>query len=84
MTMNLIKTSMIKVVNNCGKEKKQLPLPLYDEVRELNESLFNEEGTWETPEYIKHNMIHTFRYYQDAALRFFIIHKQQMSFVSGM
>ena len=54
-----------------AKKKKQLPLPLYDEVRELNESLFNEEGTWETPEYIKHNMIHTFRYYQDAALRFF-------------
>ena len=53
-----------------AKKKKQLPLPLYDEVRELNESLFNEEGTWETPEYIKHNMIHTFRYYQDAALRF--------------
>ena len=54
-----------------AKKKKQLPLPLYDEVRELNESLFNEEGTWETPVYIKHNMIHTFRYYQDAALRFF-------------
>lgn len=54
-----------------AKKKKQLPLPLYDEVRELNESLFNEEGAWETPEYIKRNMVHTFRYYQDAALRFF-------------
>ncbi|GAE93710.1 type III restriction-modification system DNA endonuclease [Gracilibacillus boraciitolerans JCM 21714] len=54
-----------------AKKKKQLPLPLYDEVRELNESLFNEEGSWETPEYIKQNMVHTFRYYQDAALRFF-------------
>lgn len=53
------------------KKKKRLPLPLYDEVRELNESLFNEEGAWETPEYIKQNMVHTFRYYQDAALRFF-------------
>src|SRR5690606_10920495 len=51
--------------------KKQLPLPLYDEVRELNDSLFNEEGEWETPEYIKQNMVHTFRYYQDGALRFF-------------
>lgn len=52
-------------------KKKQLPLPLYDELKGLNESLFNEEGTWETPEYIKQNMVHTFRYYQDAALRFF-------------
>jgi len=54
-----------------AKKKKQLPLPLYDEVRELNKNLFNEEGAWETPEYIKYNMVHTFRYYQDAALRFF-------------
>lgn len=42
-----------------AKKKKQLPLPLYDEVRELNESIFNEEGSWETPEYIKQNMVHT-------------------------
>jgi len=52
-------------------KKKQLPLPLYDEVKELNESLFNDQGAWETPTYIKENMVHTFRYYQDAALRFF-------------
>lgn len=54
-----------------SRKKKQLPLPLYDEVKELNESLFNEHGAWETPEYITNNMVHTFRYYQDAALRFF-------------
>ncbi len=54
-----------------AKKKKQLPLPLYDEVKELNESLFNDEGAWETPEYIKQNMFHTFRNYQDAAFRFF-------------
>src|SRR5699024_2125186 len=53
------------------KKRKQLPLPLYDEVKELNESLFNEQLAWETPEYITNNMVHTFRYYQDAALRFF-------------
>lgn len=52
-------------------KKKQLPLPLYDEVKELNESLFNEEGAWESPDYIKQSMVHTFRYYQNAALRFF-------------
>src|SRR5699024_1227757 len=50
---------------------KQLPLPLYDEVKHLNESLFNEQLDWQTPDYIPRNMVHTFRYYQDAALRFF-------------
>lgn len=52
-------------------KKKQLPLPLYEEVKELNESLFNDQSAWEAPAYIKENMVHTFRYYQDAALRFF-------------
>ncbi len=52
-------------------KKKQLPLPLYEEVKELNESLFNDQSAWDTPAYIKDNMVHTFRYYQDAALRFF-------------
>src|SRR5699024_7982012 len=59
------------------KKKKQLPLPLYEEVKGLNESLFNEQLDWETPEYITNNMVHTFRYYQDAALRFF--HYSQVS-----
>ncbi|MGX7076864.1 DEAD/DEAH box helicase family protein [Globicatella sanguinis] len=54
-----------------AKKKKQLPLPLYDEVKYLNESLFNEQLDWDTPDYLPNNMIHTFRYYQDAALRFF-------------
>lgn len=54
-----------------AKKKKQLPLPLYDEVKHLNESLFNEQIDWETPDYLSKNMVHTFRYYQDAALRFF-------------
>lgn len=52
-------------------KKKQLSLPLYDELVSLNQSLFNEEGAWVTPSYIRDNMVHTFRYYQDAALRFF-------------
>ena len=54
-----------------ARKKKQLPLPLYDEIKHLNESLFNEQLDWQTPEYIPRNMVHTFRYYQDAALRFF-------------
>ncbi|WP_108307478.1 DEAD/DEAH box helicase family protein [Metalysinibacillus jejuensis] len=53
------------------KKKKQLPLPLYDEVKHLNESLFNDQLDWDTPDYLSKNMVHTFRYYQDAALRFF-------------
>lgn len=67
-----------------AKKKKQLPLPLYDEVRELNESLFNEEGSWETPEYIKQNMVHTLGIIKMQLYAFFIIHKQRMSFVLGM
>src|SRR5699024_5303928 len=53
------------------KKIKQLPLPLYDEVKELDESLFNEQASWNTPSYITDNMVHTFRYYQSTALRFF-------------
>lgn len=52
-------------------KKKQLSLPLYDEIKHLNESLFNDQLDWQTPEYLTQNMVHTFRYYQDAALRFF-------------
>lgn len=54
-----------------ARKKKQLPLPLYDEVMHLNESLFNEQLDWQPPAYISSNMVHTFRYYQDAAMRFF-------------
>ncbi|WP_240511940.1 DEAD/DEAH box helicase family protein [Paludifilum halophilum] len=59
------------------KKRKQLPLPLYDELTNLDQSLFNEEGMWSTPDYIAENMVHTFRYYQRAALRFF--HYSQVS-----
>ncbi|WP_082918228.1 DEAD/DEAH box helicase family protein [Oceanobacillus sp. Castelsardo] len=52
-------------------KKKQLSLPLYEEVKELNVNIFNEEGAWETPDYITENMKHKYRYYQDGALRFF-------------
>ena len=58
-------------------KNKRLPLPLYDELTALDQSIFNEEGTWTTPDYIVENMVHTFRYYQSAALRFF--HYSQVS-----
>lgn len=63
-----------------ARKKKQLPLPLYDEVKHLNESLFNEQLDWQTPEYISRNMVHTFRYYQDAAMRFFHYAQTDASF----
>lgn len=53
------------------KQLKTLSLPLYDEAKALDESLFNEQNAWTTPNYIAENMIHTFRYYQSSALRFY-------------
>lgn len=52
-------------------KRKQLPLPLYDEVSELDQDMFNKQLTWNIPEYIFENMVHTFRYYQSQALRYF-------------
>lgn len=45
-------------------KKKRLSLPLYDELVSLNQSLFNEEGAWETPDYITNNMVHRLMYIQ--------------------
>lgn len=53
------------------KKREQLTLPLYDEVRKLDQSLFNDQITWTTPSYINENLVHTFRYYQNDALRYF-------------
>src|SRR5690625_4374271 len=61
----------VSVNKMAKKKKKQLSLPLYEELKDLNANLFNELAAWETPEYIRRNMIHTFRYYQDEALRYF-------------
>lgn len=46
-------------------------MPLFEELIRLNASMLDEEAAWYTPDYITENMIHKFRYYQDAALRFF-------------
>lgn len=37
----------------------------------MDESLFNEQFAWSTPDYITENMVHSFRYYQNDALRYF-------------
>lgn len=46
-------------------------MPLFDELITLNANMLDEEGALETPAYLAQNMVHKFRYYQDAALRFF-------------
>lgn len=60
---------VVKVMSK--KEVKQLPLPLLDELCKLDKDMLNKQLTWQTPDYITDNMVHKFRYYQDAALRFF-------------
>lgn len=50
---------------------KPLFLPLYDELVQLDNSLLNDDLGWVTPAYLAENMVHTFRDYQDSALRYF-------------
>lgn len=50
---------------------KPLSLPLYDELVQLDHSLLNEALGWTTPAYLAENMVHTFRDYQESALRYF-------------
>ena len=50
---------------------KPLFLPLYDELVQLDHSLLNDDLGWVTPAYLAENMVHTFRDYQDSALRYF-------------
>ncbi len=50
---------------------KPLFLPLYDELVQLDHSLLNNDLGWVTPAYLAENMVHTFRDYQDSALRYF-------------
>ncbi|MGX6971552.1 DEAD/DEAH box helicase family protein [Vagococcus bubulae] len=50
---------------------KPLSLPLYDELVQLDHSLLNEALGWTTPTYLAENMVHTFRDYQESALRYF-------------
>ena len=46
-------------------------MPLYDELVQLDHSLLNDDLGWVTPAYLAENMVHTFRDYQDSALRYF-------------
>src|SRR5690554_820012 len=60
------KKSMAKKTSN-----KTLPLPLYDELLKLDQDVFVSSNAYEHPAYLTENMVHTFRYYQEDALRFF-------------
>lgn len=51
--------------------KKKAELSLLNEVTRMDESFMNELLGWETPSYVTDNMVHTFRHYQNTALRFF-------------
>ena len=51
--------------------KERLPLPLYDELRRLDQDVFVSTSAFEQPAYMNQNMAHTFRYYQEDALRYF-------------
>ncbi|WP_017547424.1 DEAD/DEAH box helicase family protein [Salinicoccus carnicancri] len=53
------------------KYKKKLSLPLLEELENLNMSLFNSNLDWEYPFYLQQNMIHSFRGYQQEALRYY-------------
>lgn len=50
---------------------KTLPLPLYDELQKLDQDVFVSSTAYEHPAYLTENMVHTFRYYQEDALRYF-------------
>ncbi|QIH77399.1 DEAD/DEAH box helicase family protein [Macrococcoides canis] len=52
-----------------NRVRKSAKLPLYDELISIDDDIFSE--SWETPNYITSNMLHTFRDYQNQALRFF-------------
>ena len=51
--------------------KKELSLPLLEELESLDYNMYNEQITWTTPDYITDNMIHRFRHYQENALRYY-------------
>lgn len=55
------------------KNKKILPLPLYDELVQLDRlpDLFDPIEHFSHPAYVNRNMEHNFRYYQEEALRYF-------------
>lgn len=58
-------------------KKREKSLPLYEELLRFDEDIFERTEAFEYPEYIESNLVHTFRDYQEDALRFF--HHSQTS-----
>ena len=58
-------------------EKKKLTFELFDELRQLDMDIFNEQHGWELPDYIIENLIHEPRSYQSEAIRY--LHYTQTS-----
>lgn len=54
-----------------ARNKKGISLPLLSELENLNMSLFNDNMNWDYPAYLQENMIHSFRGYQQEALRYY-------------
>lgn len=50
---------------------KPKSLPLYEELLEMDADIFVQTDAFEHPEYIKRNLVHTYRDYQEEAMRFF-------------
>lgn len=59
---------------------KVLPLPLYDELLQLDQDIFVSSMGYEHPAYLAENMRHKFRYYQEDALRYFHYSQTLMQF----
>src|SRR5699024_7032017 len=66
-------TSLIKIFIRVRMMSKLKPksLPLYEELLEMDADIFVQTDAFEHPEYIKRNLVHTYRDYQEEAMRFF-------------
>jgi len=68
MIINLTKAFIRRLMMS---KKNIKSLPLYEELIELDEDIFQSAKAFEHPEYIERNLVHTYRDYQEDALRFF-------------
>lgn len=51
-----------------SKGNKRYALPLIEEIKEVKDDLFDDQFNWDIPDYLKDNLIHTLRYYQEEAV----------------
>ena len=52
-------------------KKKELVFELFDELKQLDINIFNDQHGWELPQYIVENLKHKPRSYQSEAIRYF-------------